>query len=246
MAQWLDFAGRRALVVGGSTGIGNAIAQIFRTCGAEVHVTGTRPGPGDYSMADISDLEGLAYSQLDLADPGAISRWRPAFSDLHALILCHGATRYHRAEYEGAAFREIMEINLNSMFDCAERFRGMLRKTGGAIVLVSSVAAFRTLREQPAYTASKAGILGLTRALAADYIKDGINANGLAPGLVETKMGRASGIQPTMLSRISARLPIGRSAEPSEMAGAALFLASPLASYVVGRTLVVDGGMMLL
>jgi 3-oxoacyl-[acyl-carrier protein] reductase len=167
------------------------------------------------------------------------------FSTLDALILCHGATRYHRAEFDGRTFREIMEINLNSMFDCAERFRPMLRATKGAIILVSSVAAYRTLREQPAYTASKSGILGLTRALAADYIRDGINVNGLSPGLVETKMGRPSGIQPKMLEKISARLPIGRPAMPDEMAGAALFLVSPLSSYIVGHTLVVDGGMML-
>lgn len=246
MESSLDFSGRQVLIVGGSTGIGNAIAQSFRGAGAGVHVTGTRRRPDDYSADDISDLEGLSYSQLDLTKPGAIADWTAPFARLDALILCHGATRYQRAEFNAATFRAVMEINLNSMFDCAERFREMLRETRGAIVLVSSVAAYRTLPEQPAYTASKSGILGLTRALAADYIKDGINVNGLAPGLVETKMGRASGIQPAMLSKISARLPIGRPAEAAEMAGAVLFLASPLASYVVGHTVVVDGGMMLL
>jgi 3-oxoacyl-[acyl-carrier protein] reductase len=242
----LDFAHQQVLVVGGSTGIGNAIAQAFRAQGAAVHVTGTRPSALDYSAADISDLEGLGYSQLDLADAAALGRWHTPFESLNVLVLCHAFTRWNHEEYRADTFRKVVEINLNSVFDCAERFRPLLRESQGSITIVNSVAAFRTLPGQPAYTASKSALLGLIRALAMEYIRDGIRVNGLAPGLVETKMGRGHENFPEMAKKVARRLPIGRMAEPREMSGAVLFLSSPLASYVLGQTLVVDGGMMLL
>jgi 3-oxoacyl-[acyl-carrier protein] reductase len=241
----LDFNDQNVMVVGGSSGIGNAIAQAFRARGAQVHVTGTRISADRYGAADFADMTGLTYFRLDCADNGAVSKWDyPLPPKLDALILCQGATRIKRAEFAHDVFREIMEINLNSMMDCCEKFKSALSSAKGSILLVSSVAAFRTLRNQPAYTASKTAILGLTRALAAAYIPDGIRVNGLAPGFVHTKMSDVVIKKPDYLAATLKTIPINRPAVPSEMAGAALFLASPLASYVVGHTLVVDGGML--
>lgn len=242
----LDFTGRRALVVGGSTGIGNAIAQRFRAHGAAAHVTGTRAAAGDYGAEDISDMTGLGYTRLDLRDRTALAAWQPDFDRLDALVLCHALTRWSGEEYDADVFREVVEVNLNSVFDCAERFRPLLAESQGAIVIVSSLAAYRTIYDQPAYTASKSALLGLIRALSMQYIREGIRVNGIAPGLVETKMGRAHADFPDLIAKAVRRIPIRRTADPDEMAGPALFLCSPLSSYMIGQTLIVDGGMSLI
>jgi 3-oxoacyl-[acyl-carrier protein] reductase len=241
----LDFHGRQALVIGGSTGIGNASAQLFRQHGAAVHVTGTRRGPEDYSAEDVSDLSGLGYSQLDLQSREALAEWRPPFERLDTLVLCHALTKWNGAEYDADAFRQVVEVNLNSVFDCAQRFRPMLADSKGSIIIVSSLSAFRTIPDQPAYTASKSALLGLTRALSMEYIKQGVRVNGVAPGLVVTKMGRGHHDIGSLIEKTVRRIPIKRTAAPEEMAGPILYLASPLASYVIGQTLIVDGGMSL-
>lgn len=242
----LDFSGQNVMVIGGSTGIGNAIAQAFRTRGAAVHVTGTRTNADQYGTADFADMSGLTYSQLDCSAAGSVSKWdSPPTPTLNALILCQGATRIKLTEFEHSVFREIMEINVNSMLDCCEKFRAALAAAKGSVLLVSSVAAFRTLRNQPAYTASKTAILGLTRAIAASYITQGIRVNGIAPGFVHTKMSDVVINKPDYLAATLRMVPINRPGQPAALAGAAaLFLASPLASYIVGHTLVVDGGML--
>jgi 3-oxoacyl-[acyl-carrier protein] reductase len=241
----LDFSGQNIIVIGGSTGIGNAIAQAFCTRGAAVHVTGTRASADQYGTADFADMTGLTYSNLDCSEAGSVGKWDcPPTPSLNALILCQGATRIKLAEFQHSVFREIMEINLNSMLDCCERLRSALATAKGSVVLVSSVAAYRTLRNQPAYTASKTAILGLTRALAASYITEGIRVNGVAPGFVHTKMSDVVINKPDYLAATLRTIPINRPGQPSELAGAAIFLASPLASYIVGHTLVVDGGML--
>jgi 3-oxoacyl-[acyl-carrier protein] reductase len=241
----LNFHGRQALVIGGSSGIGNATAQLFRKHGAAVHVTGTRPGPEDYSAEDVSDLTGLAYSRLDLSSREALRAWRPAFERLDTLVLCHALTKWNGAEYDADTFRQVVEVNLNSVFDCAERFRPMLAQSRGSLIIVSSLSAFRTIPDQPAYTASKSALLGLTRALSIEYIKQGVRVNGVAPGLVVTKMGRGHQDIGALIDKTVRRIPMKRTAAPEEMAGPILYLASPLASYVIGQTLIVDGGMSL-
>jgi len=242
----LDFTGRRALVIGGSSGIGNAIARRFRGHGAAAHVTGTRAAAADYSADDVSDMTGLGYTRLDLRDRAALATWDPGFERLDALVLCHALTFWDGAEYDSDLFREVVEVNLNSVFDCAERFRPLLAKSKGAIVIVSSLAAFRTIYDQPAYTASKSALLGLVRALSMQYIKSGIRVNGIAPGLVETKMGRAKDDFPALVAKAVRRIPMRRTAAPDEMAGPTVFLCSSLSSYMIGQTLIVDGGMSLI
>jgi 3-oxoacyl-[acyl-carrier protein] reductase len=246
MQSALDFDDKRALVIGGSTGIGNAVAQLFRSHGAEVHVTGTRAQATDYTSEDVSNLEGLNYSQLDLTDRSALRGWRTAFDSLDALVLCHALTYFESEEYEADIFRQVVDVNLSSVFDCAQRFKPELAAAKGAIVIVSSLAAFRTIPAQPAYTASKAALLGLVRALSMTYIAEGIRVNGIAPGLARTKMGRRG--HPNydeLVEKTVRRLPIRRSGTPEEMAGPILFLCSSLASYMIGQTLIVDGGMSL-
>jgi 3-oxoacyl-[acyl-carrier protein] reductase len=240
-----DFTGRTVLVVGGSSGIGNGIAQAFAARGAEVHVWGTRPGAGDYAAAEGSDLTGLHYVKLDVADAAAIDRYRPPFSRLDVLVLAQGIVIYKRGEFKTEAFRRVVEVNLTSLMSCAAKFHDMLAAAKGALIIISSTAAFHATRGNPAYNASKSGAVGLTRSLAQAWAVDGIRVNGIAPGLVATKLTTVTTDEPQRLAAALERIPLGRLGTPSDIAGAALFLASPLAGYIVGQTLVVDGGLVL-
>jgi 3-oxoacyl-[acyl-carrier protein] reductase len=241
----LDFGGKQILVVGGSSGIGNGVAQAFRARGARVQVSGTRAGPTDYSPAEGSQLEGLDYVQLDVGDAGAIENLRIDFDRLDVLVLAQGAVIYRRGEFEMAGFRGVLEVNLISLMACATRFHPMLRAAKGSLIIVSSTAAYHATMGNPAYNASKTGAVGLTRTLAQAWAEDGIRVNGIAPGLVDTKMTKVTTANPKRLEAAVERIPLKRLGTPADMAGAALFLASPLASYIVGQTLVVDGGLIL-
>jgi 3-oxoacyl-[acyl-carrier protein] reductase len=238
----LDFSGKTALVVGGSSGIGNGIARALNARGATVHVWGTRSSSSDYADEEGSDLSGLHYARVDVSDNEAVAAIVPAFDRLDVLVLCQGTVIYQRGEFEMAGFERVMQVNLNSMMACALRLRDMLARAGGSLITISSGAAFRTTFGNPAYNASKAGILGLTRALAAAWIKDGIRVNGVAPGLVDTKLTKVTMGNPERLAAWLKTIPSGRLGKPDDIAGAVLFLASPLASYVVGQTIQVDGG----
>ena len=240
-----DFSGRTVLVVGGSSGIGNGIAQAFAARGAEVHVWGTRSGAGDYAAAEGSDLTGLHYVKLDVADAAAIDRYRPPFARLDVLVLAQGIVIYKRGEFKAEGFRRVVEVNLTSLMSCAAKFHDMLAATKGALIIISSTAAFHATRGNPAYNASKSGAVGLTRSLAQAWAADGIRVNGIAPGLVATKLTTVTTDDPQRLAAALESIPLGRLGTPSDIAGAALFLASPLAGYIVGQTLVVDGGLVL-
>jgi len=152
---------------------------------------------------------------------------------------------YRRGEFEMAGFRKVIEVNLISLMACAQKFHPMLRAAKGSLIIVSSTAAFHATRGNPAYNASKTGALGLTRTLGQAWADDGIRVNGIAPGLVDTKMTKVTTANPRRLDDALARIPLKRLGTPADMAGAALFLASPLASYIVGQTIVVDGGLVL-
>lgn len=241
----LDFSGKQVLVIGGSSGIGNGIAQAFRAKGAKVHICGTRASAADYSLAEGSQLEGLDYAQLDVSDSGAIENFKPSFDRLDVLVLAQGAVIYRRGEFEITGFRKVLEVNLISLMACATRFHPMLRTTGGSLIIVSSTAAFHSTKGNPAYNASKTGAFGLTRTLGEAWARDGIRVNGIAPGLVDTKMTKVTTSNPKRLEGAIERIPLKRLGTPADMAGPALFLASPLASYIVGQTLVVDGGLIL-
>ena len=241
----LDFSGRQVLVIGGSSGIGNGIAQAFRTHGARAQVCGTRASKADYSAGQGSDLDGLDYAQLDVSDPGAIENFKPQFDRLDVLVLAQGAVIYRRGEFEMPGFRKVIEVNLISLMACATKFHPMLSSARGALIIVSSTAAYHSTMGNPAYNASKTGAVGLTRTLGEAWAEDGIRVNGIAPGLVDTKMTKVTTSNPTRLEGALARIPLKRLGTPEDMAGAALFLASPLSSYIVGQTIVVDGGLIL-
>ena len=240
-----DFTGRRVLVVGGSSGIGNGVAHGFRARGAEVHVWGTRASVTDYDPADGSDLSGLGYTCVDVGDPDAIEAAALPYDRLDVLILCHGTVVYRRGEFEREGWDRVMAVNLDSLMHISRKLRAQLADAGGSIVIVSSISGLKANIGNPAYAASKAGAISLTKTLGQAFAADGIRVNGLAPGLVDTKLTKVTTQNPERLEGTLAHIPQRRMGTPGDMAGAAIFLASPLASYVTGHTLIVDGGLSL-
>jgi len=240
-----DFSGKRVLVVGGSSGIGNGIARAFLARGAKVAVWGTRASAADYSAEDGSDLTGLDYTQVDVGDPNAIFAAAAPFDGLDVLVLSQGIVAYKQAEFQQAGWDKVMAVNLDSLIHCSEKFRSALSESKGSVIIISSVSGAQANIGNPAYAASKAGAISLTKSLGQAYARDGIRVNGVAPGLVDTKLTKVTTEHPDRLKGALRAIPLRRTGEPSEIAGGVLFLASPLASYVCGHTLFVDGGLSL-
>lgn len=243
MAQALDFTGKTVLVAGGTSGIGNGIAQAFRAAGAEVHVWGTRERAEDYHAREGSDLSGLRFSRMDVADTAALAAYEAPFAALDVLVLAQGIVEYGRREFSDDGFSRVVDVNLNSVMRCCNAFHAHLKAAQGSIIILSSISAYRGALGTPAYAASKAGAMSLTRSLGAAYAADGIRVNGIAPGLVDTKLTKVTTERPDRLQNVLNRIPAGRIGVPADMAGVALFLASPLAAYIVGHTIPVDGGL---
>lgn len=241
----MDFNGKVALIVGGSSGIGNGIARAFRARDADTHIWGTRPSASDYAGEAGSDLEGLTYASVNVADANALATYVPPFDRLDVLVLCQGIVRYDRQEFERPGWDEVIDVNLNSVMFTATKFREMLAATSGALIVISSVTGFIAAQGNPAYAASKAAAVSLTKTLGEAWASKGIRVNGIAPGFVDTKLTKITTNNEKRLNATLAAIPQRRLGTPDDIAGAALFLASPLASYVCGQTLIVDGGLTL-
>ena len=186
----------------------------------------------------------MHYTRVDVSDPSQVAK-APDYERLDVLICCQGAVEYRRAEFERDGWDRVLAVNLSSIMDCARKYRAALAEAKGTLIAVSSTAAFHATIGNPAYGASKAGAVALVRNLAAAYAAEGIRVNGIAPGFVATKMTRVTTDHPQRLEGALAKIPLHRMGTPEEMAGAALFLASPLSSYIIGQTIVVDGGLTL-
>lgn len=231
--------GKTVLVTGGSQGIGLATARAFEALGATVNITGTRAAASDYD----DDLGGLAYLRADFADPASRPRVVDAVGAIDVLVNNAGSGRPD--EYTQEGFEAVIDLNLNAVMDLTMRYHPVLKQVGGAVVNVGSLASFLALREVPAYTASKAGLLGLTRALADKWAPDGIRVNLVAPGFIRTRMTDAQRVDAAYETRLLKSVPMRRWGEPSEVAEAIVFLASPGAAYITGQSIAIDGGLML-
>ena len=239
----LDFSGAGVLVVGGTGGIGNAIAVAFRDRGARVCITGTRPDASAYSGEGI-DCSNLHYRQLDVADREAIEALQLPFAGLSVLVNAQGiASSLELDPLDPDQFERVLAVNLSSVAWLCARFRADLAASRGSVVNIGSGACFKAVPHRPSYSASKGGLLTLTKSLAAAWAKEGVRVNGIAPGYVPTRMTAASESAAERHRQSVERIPMGRWGEGPEIAGVALFLASPLASYVTGQMLAVDGGM---
>jgi 3-oxoacyl-[acyl-carrier protein] reductase len=238
----LDFSGASVLVVGGSSGIGNAIAAAFRDQGAQVCLTGTRAAPSAYD-GEGHTFEGMDYRQLDAADRNAVSALQLPFSGLSVLVNSQGAAPPEDIDpLDLELFDRMLDVNLRSVMHTCVRFRSELADTRGSIISLGSVACFTAVPHRPSYSAAKGGLLTLTKSLASAWAASGVRVNGIAPGYVATRMTVQRRQDNARYQQTLSRIPMGRWGEPAEIAGTALYLASPLASYVTGQMICADGG----
>ncbi|MGV0807320.1 SDR family NAD(P)-dependent oxidoreductase [Mycolicibacterium setense] len=238
-----DFTGTNALVTGGTSGIGHATASLLRDSGARVTITGTRAAPEDYDV----DLSGLQYRQLALTDSEGIAELADSFAELDILINNAGANfpgGLDESTPEG--FTASVEVNLLAPFRLTERLHGALKASnaagGASVVMLASMAAIRSVPVVPGYGSAKAGVLALTRNLAAKWAADAIRINAVVPGVVATRMTAPMDYVPEIKQEQVDHIPLGRFATPDEIAGPILYLCSGNASYSTGSALVVDGG----
>jgi NAD(P)-dependent dehydrogenase (short-subunit alcohol dehydrogenase family) len=242
--------GVTAVVAGGGSGIGQAIVARFAEHGATVEFV-------DINRSAVAETEReLRASGLDVSDPGQVAAFAGNVSARHAavgaLVNSAGIQRYGTVETTSPqTWDEVFAVNVRSMFLLAKHVLPLMRRNGGgAIVNVSSGQAVASQRNVVAYTASKGAISAMTRAMAVDHAAEGIRVNTIVPGSVDTPMLRASAraIAPDdpdrVISEWGSEHPIGRVGQPAEIADACVFLASPLASYVTGAELRVDGGLL--
>jgi 3-oxoacyl-[acyl-carrier protein] reductase len=167
------------------------------------------------------------------------------FDALDVLIHSQGMVLYRRQEFEPEGWDKVMAVNLGSILHISNRFHAQLAASKGSVIVISSVGAFKATFANPAYAASKAGAVNLVRALALAWAGDGIRVNGIAPSLVDTKLTKVTMDNDDRRERALSKIPLRRFGTIEEMAGVALFLASPLAAYICGQTIVVDGGLTL-
>lgn len=240
-----DFSGKNVIVTGGSAGLGRGIAAAFTGAGARVLIMDIS-GRTD----DIVREDGHAFGiRVDLADrkdlAAGFAKAMELFGGrLDVLVNCAGVQVRHEVEdFPLEDWDFVMEVNLNAVFElCQAAGRVMLGQGYGKIINVASMLSFFGGLRVPAYTASKGGVMQLTRALAVAWAGKNIQVNAIAPGYMATEMNTALIRDPVRSASILSRIPAGRWGTPEDVAGPVLFLASPAADYLSGAILPVDGG----
>ncbi len=238
--EFASLTGRLALVTGASRGIGRAVARELARAGASV-VVGYRSGQAE-AEALAEEIGGRAV-QADVSSPDDARRLVDEAGDVDVLVNNAGLTRDGLlARMSDDDWRTVIETNLSSVFyTCRAVTRPMMKKRSGVIVNISSIVGVHGNWGQTNYAASKAGIIGFTKSLARELGSRGIRANVVAPGYVKTQLTDVLPDEAT--AAMVGQTPLGRVAEPEEIAGAVRFLASDEASFITGDVLLVDGGL---
>jgi NAD(P)-dependent dehydrogenase (short-subunit alcohol dehydrogenase family) len=234
-----ELSGRRAVVTGGTSGIGAAVATALMAAGCQVTVTGLSEG----EVAEILSVEPrLNGVSLDVADSEAVERFAGGFQELHILVNCAGTILRDGREHDPLAFAQVVDVNLNGTMRVCSALRGQLAASRGCVVNTASMLSFFGGGRVPAYSASKGGVVQLTRSLAIAWAAEGVRVNAIAPGWIETNLTRPLVEDSARREQIVQRTPLGRWGQPDDVAGAVLFLCSDAARFITGVVLPVDGG----
>jgi 3-oxoacyl-[acyl-carrier protein] reductase len=240
-----DLTGKAALITGASGGIGVEIARALHAAGATVGLSGTRVEPLEALAAELGGRAHVLPCNLSVPEEveGLVKRATEAMGSVDILVNNAGITR------DGLVMRmsdddwaSVMDVNLTATFRlCRAAIRGMMKARWGRIVNIGSVVGTTGNGGQVNYSAAKAGLLGLSKSLAAEVASRGITVNVVSPGFIATAM--TDKLNEDQKARILTAVPAGRMGEPAEIAAAVVYLSAPEAAYVTGATLHVNGGM---
>ncbi len=240
-----DLTGRKALVTGATGGLGQAIARALHSQGATVALSGTRQAALEALAAELGERASPVVADLSDKDSveGLVPAAEAAIGPLDILVNNAGITRdnlFMRMKDE--EWEQVLAVNLTAAFRLSRAaVKGMMRRRSGRIVNIGSVVGSTGNPGQGNYAAAKAGLVGMTKALAAEVASRGITVNCIAPGFISSPMTDA--LNEKQREGILARVPAGRLGEGAEVAAACIYLASAEAGYVTGHTLHVNGGM---
>ena len=240
-----NFSGKTALVTGATGAIGNGIARALHNQGATVAISGTRRDMLDALASALKDR--VHVLPCDLGDKAAVEALVPSAEEqmqkLDILVANAGINRDNLfVQLTDEAWEQVIAVNLTATFRLERAaVKGMMRRRWGRVIAISSVVGWTGNPGQSNYTASKAGITGMIKSVAAEYAKRNVTANCIAPGIIASAM--IDKLNDKQREAILARVPTGRLGTPAEVAAAAVFLASEEAAYVTGQTIHVNGGM---
>lgn len=245
--------GHIAAVTGGGSGIGQGICEAYAREGARVVVLDVNLDGANETVGLIREAGGTASAtRLDVTDRQAcrdVAATIARDGNISILVNNAGINRRNPITADAAAvakdWEDILSINLDGVFNVTHAFLDQLRTTRGRIVNIGSIQSFVHVSwpNSAAYTTSKHGVLGFTRALAAELAKDGVRVNAIGPGLIETRINaEARAKNPDMVANVMRHTPLGRAGKPEDIAGPAVFLASDMSAYVTGCIIMADGG----
>jgi 3-oxoacyl-[acyl-carrier protein] reductase len=246
----IDFTGKKAIVCGGSRGIGRAIALAFAGAGGDVSICARDPAALEESRAEIARFGHKTHAaSADLAKESAVRGYiRAATEALGGVdFLVNNASAFGSSD-DDKGWASSLAIDMMAIVHATQEALPALKASRGSVLNISSIAAMHTAARQPPYGAIKAAVIHYTGSQAAMYAKDGIRVNCIAPGSIEFPGGvwdRRKTDNPRLYNAVLSSIPFGRLGHPGEIANVALFLASPLAGWVTGQTIAVDGGQLL-
>jgi len=243
----IDLTGRVALVTGSTRGIGRSIAETLEECGARVAVVGRDAGTAQHVAAQISpEARGFACDVADVASVTAlVAAVEGAFGSVDILVNNAGLTRDNiMLRLKDEDWDAVIDANLRGAFAATRAaIRGMMKRRWGRIINIASVVGLVGNKGQSNYAASKAGLIGLTKAVAKEFASRNVLVNAIAPGFIETDMTNA--MTPEARTALMGGIPLERLGSPKDVAAMVAFLASEHAGYITGQVLVVDGGMVM-